>query len=820
MSGGNRRQWFAIRDKLKREGKWDESKLRGVSEKSKGVKRKESASASKSSPKKQRKLTEYINEDQAGFREVTGSEAEEIGALFDQAQGKCSLMTSSFEYGQTNSHFSFESNSDSSDDEIREIFDSNSSALKAELESTNSGVQSKILNSTIPILHERGDLSKEAWEISSAFRRIEISDRTRERIRIAGIPETAGTVRDSTIIIDQTHKPKFYDEIKYDFADLDHMQYEGYFQNFSSLGIVIKALPDDPITTVDLFELLCKNISDPFVIVCEKSKEGVIHWHMIWLTSKRSDNARRILLKIFHSLPGHTSIACQQTRSMKHLCRYILKQPITVGVANNDIFKTYIIGILGEMPYTPKPEEAQFPNEMVKDIITLMKQLNKYTYEELVTNGPHIMQKYLHKPNLESIIHNCRVFLCRPGDTRITIARYTDNLEYTDIFPLWFYLCYQGVEPDIFILDFWNVLFKLTDKRNVLTIQGPSNTGKTTFIRGLGQIFNWGEVVAGGQFMFQNCINKELLFWEEPLIGPDYVEMCKRVFEGIDTQVNIKFKPPQTLHRTPILITTNKDVWHYCDGDEMALRNRMFLYMFTNDASSREQPTKQCIRRAWRLFSKWLANLSQYVANTEPDNPDWTEPSTTTRESTAGGSDRELCEHGISDCSICDTTGECTSRPGSPDTSRKYHKRRGSSSPGQSLKRTKRSGSTEYDSTTVDPSECGTGTTARNTTGRRGQSTFRPALYREFAESRGDCRLGNGFRTGGGTRRDTRSLLKHLYQFRHFGRRYSAIEKIFQESELPVQPKLDRTLCEPVTQQMWLSLIKLGFDIANCFELF
>ncbi|KAF8793823.1 hypothetical protein HNY73_001861 [Argiope bruennichi] len=50
--------------------------------------------------------------------------------------------------------------------------------------------------------------------------------------------------------------------------------------------------------------------------------------------------------------------------------------------------------------------------------------------------------------------------------------------------------------------------------------------------------------------------------------------MCKRVFEGMTTQVPVKFKPAQTLYRTPLLITTNKSLWwhdqgrHCSDGSE------------------------------------------------------------------------------------------------------------------------------------------------------------------------------------------------------------------------------------------------------------
>lgn len=118
--------------------------------------------------------------------------------------------------------------------------------------------------------------------------------------------------------------------------------------------------------------------------------------------------------------------------------------------------------------------------------------------------------------------------------------------------------------------------------------------------------------------MFQNCINKELLIWEEPLIGPDYVEMCKRVFEGMTTQVPVKFKPAQTLYRTPLLITTNKSLWYYCSGDEAALSNRLVQYTFSKSAHNYALFVSTYASSCYRAFTKYLTKLGQYVSYSKP----------------------------------------------------------------------------------------------------------------------------------------------------------------------------------------------------------
>lgn len=140
--------------------------------------------------------------------------------------------------------------------------------------------------------------------------------------------------------------------------------------------------------------------------------------------------------------------------------------------------------------------------------------------------------------------------------------------------------------------------------------------------------------------MFQNCINREILVWEEPLIGPDYAEMCKRVFEGMTTQVPIKFRATQTLYRTPIFITTNKDVWHYCTGDEAAFRNRMLLYQFPNSAVSIRGRPGRWWADCFRSYRSWCTKLGEYLATCEPDSS----TGTTASRSSASGTDCGECQ--------------------------------------------------------------------------------------------------------------------------------------------------------------------------------
>nr|QTE03760.1 MAG: nonstructural protein [Phylloscopus proregulus Ichthamaparvovirus] len=680
-----------------------------------------------------------------------------------------------------NNDICIQSGSDSSDDECRKAPRQRKVNSKVHMEGENLFCKETLPNSPIPIFHQRGDTPIEIWEVERAFGDNAVSSRTRERMRVAAIPETAGSIRDNTIILRKDKATVFWDDLKNDSSyDCTQADFENYFQNYNSLAVVIRCLPDTSVTTKDLYELFESELNDPFAIISERSTEGVLHWHMIWFTSRRSDNGKRALQKIVQKLPNDVSIAVQATKSAKHFCRYLLKTPITLGVGNCAPLEKYMFSILKEDPVKPKVavKQTEYPNEMIRDLITVMKEHNRFTYQELVHAAPEIMQKYLHKPNLESIINNCKVFLLKPNDVQITFDRILGKFDtIQDIFPIWLFLEYQGINPGDFLLDFWNVMFKVPKKINVLCLQGPSNTGKTTFIRPLASIMNFGEIVAGGQFMFQNCINKELLLWEEPLIGGDYAECCKRVFEGMTTQINIKFKAPQTLHRTPILITTNKDIWHYCDSDETAFRNRMFLY-YVRLAGKIDKLKSGFIRKAHINFLNWLIKLELFVSD---DNVN----SLTDKQDTSTGKNvKTFCVECCGYKCFCEAVSD-TEEPVKGKRKRSDLHLDFSKKPRVPL----------HEKLQDKPPS-------------------KYAYSEEIRDRRSEC-LGCSIVPVEDNTRDVEVLSHDLECLREYCKEYASLSKNYEEYEMNIIEDKDKILFEPSTVDQWMSVLKLGYNFAK-----
>lgn len=834
MSGSGRakkypsKQWHTIKSKLKKSGKWKEP------ERAKLGKRSEvNADGSK---------RRRLEEPEAGPSNVPDivQAFEEEGKLIAQSLIKSMSGDNGKQRKQSRDLF-IESDSDTSDLELGKIYEARTSNTKINLEGESLRSREKLPVSPVPFFHEGGDFSRETWEIERTFRDIQISDAARERLRVARVPKTEGKIWDNTIILQRSFDPLFWYDFKESYPDYilaNYKYYEDYFQSMKSLCVVIRCLPDDPITTKDLYDKLICEIDEPFMIICELSRQGILHWHLLWFTSKRSDNAQRTLRKAWENFAGYISTAAEKTHSNKHFLRYMLKKPITIGVGNCTALTKYCYSVFNEITSKPyeKPLDKQstlegYPNAMVKDIIDAMNKTNKYTFEELVRFAPQIMKKYLGRPNIESIVSNCKLYLTRPNDVSLTMERVcSGDWVIQCLFPMWCILKYQGIDnPGNFFVDFWNVFFKMTDKINVLAIQGPSNTGKTSYIRPLTSIFNFGEIVQGGQFMFQNCINKEMLIWEEPLIGGDYIEMCKRVFEGMTTQVNIKFKAPQTLYRTPILITTNKDVWHYCDSDSEALKNRMYLYMFTNPATLPLYRSSD-IRKYWREYSCWLTTISEYVTGCDSyctSGPQYCPAEELSNECWYHRNLYISCSDGSKLCS----TG---SEPDNERTSRVDDRRRNSSNEREIQQRTERSRSPINHSTSANNSDDGTGTSTGSTTGLRGESDEGFTLYAPgTTHNRSDNRIGGKPRLIGGgdsaydSGRDStysRKLREYIYSLHRCGRRYRVLEEIYGKGQLPKQPRLDREisvgeldekLYQQTTKEHWLTLIYLGLLICK-----
>lgn len=632
------KQYWSMRRRLELEGKWDSSR----------------------NPDNvpTRPVTPIIEFEQP--QDISPRHEQQLGEALDQEEtrGKLQFMSLQNEQFSDLSDHNYTMSLKCNEREIPKT-DSDDSGSNMESSDKADGV---ICNSNFPIFHERRNFSAEIEQVEGSYRGFSAAKYAGYGGGTSGVSNPENYVRDNMLILfnDGLYKWETF-KSTVNISPINVLQ--DYFQAYNSICVVIKCLPEfDKFNTSLIFDTLRKHIQDPFVLISERSAEGILHWHMLWLTSKRTDNAKRLLQKFLTPVSKHFSISCQQTKSFRHILRYILKEPIVLAVANSKHLSEYCFALCSEeVVYKPKTVETS-DNKMINSILKIMKEHFVYTTEELMKVCPEIMVQFLHKSNLDSIVQNCKMFLLKPSDTWGLLTRITSTCPPdANFFRIYAYLMYQNINPTQFILDFFNIFCKFTDKRNVFCIQGPSNAGKTTFIRPLLEMLSFGEVVSGGCFMFQNCINKELLIWEEPLIGSDFIEMCKRVFEGMQTQVPIKFKSPQTLYRTPLLITTNKDLWHYSDADQAAIENRCVIYQFTNDAAGFCSLPASWWKRCFTNYCGDCREYCEYVTGCYPEYSasfELLKPNSTEQRPEPSESDGRSSEQLYSKCKCCGASCE------------------------------------------------------------------------------------------------------------------------------------------------------------------
>nr|QUS52579.1 NS1 [Mute swan feces associated chapparvovirus 3] len=327
----------------------------------------------------------------------------------------------------------------------------------------------------------------------------------------------------------------------------------------------------------------------------EHNNDQIFHVHAMLKTNQRSDSLLRSMRTCFDHMqassnitrrfgqePTFECIKIQKCHRPESMLKYIMKGP--EWVASNHEGLLQLLYDIDKWNLNEKykkqnepPTETSSMNPMVSDLINVIIGGSCKTLDDCLKTDPQTMSKYLHRPGLEQILKNCFAYTkATGGGWHISLfAKYTP-----DPTPIHAIYLHQGLEPSFMDLLFWQWLNKLDSKKNTLVLYGPSNTGKSAFIAGFKQCVPWGEVVNGNQFQFEGLVDNIFGIWEEPLITPEAAEKCKQIFEGMPCSIPIKFKPPKIIPRMPILVTTNHPLWRFCQTEQNAFENRMYIIPF------------------------------------------------------------------------------------------------------------------------------------------------------------------------------------------------------------------------------------------------
>jgi len=141
-------------------------------------------------------------------------------------------------------------------------------------------------------------------------------------------------------------------------------------------------------------------------------------------------------------------------------------------------------------------------------------------------------------------------------------------------------------------------------KRNTLCFRGVSNAGKSqlmaTFTQWIvGNHYGKPSNNKNSNFPFDNCVNKRMILWEEPMITIDNIEDVKLIMGGEELRADIKFDSMMNVGKTPVIITTNNRLSKHCEPQKDALSKRMFEFYFPKALDSKWFPITG---EDWQIF--------------------------------------------------------------------------------------------------------------------------------------------------------------------------------------------------------------------------
>lgn len=138
------------------------------------------------------------------------------------------------------------------------------------------------------------------------------------------------------------------------------------------------------------------------------------------------------------------------------------------------------------------------------------------------------------------------------------------------------------------------VLNKKAGKQNSICFYGPASTGKTNIAKAIANCVKLYGCVnhLNKNFVFNDCAAKLVIWWEECLMHQDWVEQAKCCMGGTEFRIDRKHKESQLLPQTPVLISTNNDIYTCVGGNVIThvhskpLKDRVVQFNFMKSLES------------------------------------------------------------------------------------------------------------------------------------------------------------------------------------------------------------------------------------------
>nr|AYN63510.1 NS1 protein [Canine minute virus] len=173
------------------------------------------------------------------------------------------------------------------------------------------------------------------------------------------------------------------------------------------------------------------------------------------------------------------------------------------------------------------------------------------------------------------------------------LAKY-DPIPFTTDNKVWKLLTLQGYNPWQFGHWLLCVLDKKAGKQNTINFYGPASTGKTNLAKAIVNAVQLYGCVnhQNKNFVFNDCTAKLICWWEECIMTTDWVEQAKCIMGGTQFRIDRKHKDSHLLPQTPLIISTNHNIYEVTGGNttthvhSMPLRERVVQFNFMKQLES------------------------------------------------------------------------------------------------------------------------------------------------------------------------------------------------------------------------------------------
>ena len=133
----------------------------------------------------------------------------------------------------------------------------------------------------------------------------------------------------------------------------------------------------------------------------------------------------------------------------------------------------------------------------------------------------------------------------------------------------WFKKLFEinNIDPVLFLAWFTAICDKKFPKKNTFVVRGPPDCGKSLIVNTLLENYPSARIGRQGEltpFYLQNLTQKPIGILEEPRIIDTFAEDMKLLLGGEPLEVACKNAENELLKRTPIFITTNRQVGEDC----------------------------------------------------------------------------------------------------------------------------------------------------------------------------------------------------------------------------------------------------------------